>query len=317
MQAVGEDIAVNHNNPYGVEITSRSNKKSGSPPGKKIKIQRYLTPDIVEVSGRRLPKQVAEYALANDLTEEQLDEYEAALIEQEKQDEMEYHRRVKGMKLRYDQEGGLLNNLRKSNGDGDEENQHQIEVFDFIEDKKLNLPSRPSRFAYFNFQQGALTGRNMIPNSPRVKTLSPRSLFGRIWSSRKSNFKSGGSSAGSPFSVTAPQHDDDVYANRHLKTTMTETRPLSQSDLELLRCIGLDTFVMIRFLRFCFDVTFYPFLLALMVLIPTYYTNNHNGIEFGEDLIIETQTDGYFRFTMNRLGMYIHVKCTLLNMYSY
>jgi len=313
MQAIGE-TTVNDNNPYGVKTTSgRSNQTSGSPPGKKIKIQRYLTPDIVEVSGRRLPKEVAEYALANDLTEEQLDEYEAALIEQEKQDELEYHRRVTGMKLRYGQEGGLLNSLRKSNGGGDEENQHHVEVFDFIEDKKLNLPSRPSRLAYFNFQQGALTGRNMIPNSsPRLKTLSPRSLFGRLWSSGKNNFKSGGSSVGSPYTISAPQHDDDVYSNRHLKTTMTETRPLSQSDLELLRCIGLDTFVMIRFLRFCFDVTFYPFLLASMVLIPTYYTNNHNGIEFGEDLIIETQTDGYFRFTMNRLGMYIYGTCTYL-----
>jgi hypothetical protein len=268
-----------------------------------LKIQRHLTPDVVEVSGRRLPKEVAEYALANDLSEEQLDEYQAALVEQEMQDEMEFHRRVKGMKLRYDQRGGFLSNFRKDDdiSDADEEDQHQAEVFTFNEDQKLNLPSRPSPFTYLNFQQGALMGKN-IYNHPRISTMSPRSLFNKMWSSGgQNNIKSGDSAVGSPLSVTLAQ-TDDVYVNRHLKKTMTEKRPLVQSDLELLRCIGLDTFVMIRFLRFCFDVTFYPFLIASMILIPTYYTNNYDGIEFGDNLVIETQTDGYFRYTMNRLG---------------
>jgi hypothetical protein len=39
-----------------------------------------------------------------------------------------------------------------------------------------------------------------------------------------------------------------------------------------------------------------------LLLVPTYYNNNYDGIQFEEGLIIETQTDGYFRYTMNRLG---------------
>ena len=305
MHALG-GVAVN---PFGVEVTNNSNHTSGSSPNKMLKVQRYLTPDVVEVSGRRLPKEVAEYALANDLSEEQLDEYEAALVEQEKQDEMEFHRRVKGMKLRYDQRGGFFSNFRNRETNLSRDEEDQNDVFAFNEDKKLNLPSRPSPFAYFNFQQGALTGKSTIQNSPRIKTLSPRSLFSRIWGSGHNINKTGGSSAGSPLSVNVVQ-EDNIYVNRHLKKTITEKRPLAQSDLELLRCIGLDTFVMIRFLRFCFDVTFYPFLIAVMILIPTYYTNIYDGFEkvVGEDLIIETQTDGYFRYTMNRLGKHLYLQ---------
>ena len=70
-------------------------------------------------------------------------------------------------------------------------------------------------------------------------------------------------------------------------------------------CIGLDYFVMIRFLRFCFDVTFYPFLVSCITLIPAYYTNQYDGVnETNEKLVINEQTDGYFRFTVNRLEPY-------------
>lgn len=258
---------------------------------------------MVEVNGRRLPKEVAEYALANDLTDEQLNEYEEGLIEQEQQDETEFLRRSKGMKMRYEQR----NSLRSSNGNfGDEE---APQVFDFEDGAQLGLPMRPNRLFYFNFQQGALTGRGNTRQSPRVKILSPKSLFSRVWSTRgrHAGARSGASSAANSSPVSMKRgggNEDDIYVNRHLKSTeVMEKRPLSESDSELLRCIGLDTFVMIRFLRFCFDVTFYPFVLSFFILIPTYYTNDYNGQVFEDNRFqIVTQTDGYFRFTMNRLG---------------
>jgi Uncharacterized integral membrane protein len=290
------------NNSSGVEVTNRPSK---GVPRAKLKVQRYLTPDVVEVNGRRLPVEVADYALANDLTEAQLTEYEEALVQQEMQDEMEFHRRSKAMKLQYESKGRFLSNRPNGNNDGgDEENQNEPVVFHFDEVKKLELPSRPSRFFYINFQQGCLTGkRTAAAISPRLKTLTPKSVFSRMWSVRNANPGSPITAANSsPHSQGGHDVNEDLQINRHLKTKVTEQRPLVQSDAELLRCIGLDTFVMIRFLRFCFDVTFYPFLVSLLLLIPTYYNNNYDGIQFEEDLIIQTQTDGYFRYTMNRLG---------------
>jgi hypothetical protein len=281
-------------------MTNRPNK---GVPKAKLKVQRYLTPDVVEVNGRRLPVEVADYALANDLTEAQLMEYEEALVRQEMQDEMEFHRRVKAMKLQYETKGRLFSKRPNDNNNlDDEENQNEPEVFNFDESKKLELPARPSRLFCINFQQGILTGKKSAVTSPRLKTLTPKSLFSRMWSVRNVNMGSPVTAPSSPNSPGGPEVNEDLQINRHLKTKATEQRPLVQSDAELLRCIGLDTFVMIRFLRFCFDVTFYPFLLSLLLLVPTYYNNNYDGIQFEEGLIIETQTDGYFRYTMNRLG---------------
>jgi hypothetical protein len=41
--------------------------------------------------------------------------------------------------------------------------------------------------------------------------------------------------------------------------------------------------------------------MSLLVLIPTYYVDQYDGIQEDDDLFIEIQTGGYFRFTMNRL----------------
>ena len=214
--------------------------------------------------------------MANDLTELQLKEYEDALIDQEKQDEIEFHRWVNGMKAKYDKRNSLLGKYDANSGAGDEESPI---VFDFNkEDEELVLPSRANRLFYLNFQQGALlTGRGITNSStPRAKTLSPRSLFTRIFSGRTTYIKAGSSVVSSPVQSVAggTTHNDDIYVNRHLKSRITQKRPLTESDSELLRCIGLDTFVMIRFLRFCFDATFHPFLLSVMILVPTYYTIN-------------------------------------------
>ncbi len=320
----GDDIDMQ--NPYGVEVHRVPSSAVTSPKNKSLKIQRYLTPDVVEINGRRLPKEIAEYALANDLTEEQLDEYEQVLIEQERVDEVEYRNRVRGMKARYERKGSLITggndlltpNTGGSGGGGDEEN---LQAFQFGEtDIDLSLPSRPRRLFYINFSQGFIKpkGRLMSRSTSRSRTLSPRTILSRarLWTSSRSKFtmKSASSGVGSghnsPISTpkggaaaTAAMTNDGIYINRHLKSTsVTEKRPLTESDAELLRCIGLDTFVMIRFLRFCFDVTWYPFLLSILVLIPTYSLNEYDGIEYTENIKVDTQTNGYFRWTMNRLG---------------
>ncbi len=302
-------------NPYGVEVHRAPSSAVTSPKHKPLKIQRYLTPDVVEINGRRLPKEIAEYALANDLTEEQLDEYEQVLIEQERADEVEYRNRVRSMKVRYERKGRLGNDVQTPNtggsGGGDEEN---LQTFHFgEEDIDLSLPTRPRRFFYINFSQGFIKpkGHLMSRSISRSRTLSPRSILSRarLWTSSRSKFtmKSASSGAGSghnsPISTHKGAGVTNGFINRHLKSTsVTEKRPLTESDAELLRCIGLDTFVMIRFLRFCFDVTWYPFLLSILVLIPTYSLNEYDGIEYTDNLKIDTQTNGYFRWTMNRLG---------------
>jgi len=461
----------------------------------KIQIQSYLTPNVVQVHGRRLPKEMEAYALANDLSEEQLEEYEQRLIAKEQADEVEYMHRVRDMKWRYEKQNdddinmnmnmnmnmniggdgrevGMDTRLYKygdassgmdatpviRNGDVDVESQNnQImsqrnlnssqpgdsqvgsgsggvksssgtsnggsgsglggsngntsnsksnsnpQIFQFNQEEQngdvqhdadvdlttLVAPKRPNRFFYLNFQQGDIIPKDRSMSSTSMnngagnnnsnlnlgrpgsaRALSPRSLLSRMTTLRSN--RSGGSGSvngrrplhtpaggravvigqigggsgggvdvdvggknqaqgqGQPpgrninVSVNGnvkngnngngnvnvnpnmnPNVNDGIhiFVNRHLKSTsVAEIRPLTESDAELLRCIGLDTFVMIRFLRFCFDVTWYPFLLSVMVLVPTYYGNEYDGVEYTDEGIrVETQTDQYFRYTMNRL----------------
>ena len=76
---------------------SSSTGHSSKENSKKIVIRQHLTPDVVEVNGWRLPREVGEYALANDLTEEQLYDYEGRLLEQERLDEIEFQCRRREM----------------------------------------------------------------------------------------------------------------------------------------------------------------------------------------------------------------------------
>lgn len=271
------------------------------------KAQRFLTPDVVEINGRRLPIEIAEYALANDLTEEQLDEYADSVVEQEKMDEIEFTRRVELMREKYEYRNGNSGKTSRQKKAGTTKTgSDKIAALDvFIDQEKeddrrsLSLPVRPSRFFYLNFQQGSLVLRNAFSQQKQKlesKSLSPRSIFHNMWSNR-SNAHTADDTI---FDARSTEPEDNI--NRHLKSTsVQEKRPLTTSDVELLRCIGLDTYVMIRFLRFCFDVTFYPFLMSLLVLIPTYYVDQYDGIDEDDDLFVEIQTGGYFRFTMNRL----------------
>ena len=65
-----------------------------------------------------------------------------------------------------------------------------------------------------------------------------------------------------------------IRSNLHEQTSQLKSmiekgrHDFSIADILLLQSVGLDQFVFIRFLRFCFDITFYPFILACFTLIP-------------------------------------------------
>lgn len=63
-------------------------------------------------------------------------------------------------------------------------------------------------------------------------------------------------------------------------------RPLTTEDQELLRCIGLDAFMILRFLNLSFDVFFWPMLLALVSLLPLYLTAHKGEVGFYATTII-------------------------------
>jgi len=279
------------------------------------------------VNGRRLPANIAAWAIAGDLTEEQLDQYERELIEREKEEERLFKERQKELNKRKQRRF-----RRKSSTDGeDKENDsedddsnlgftlpsrwgylstrqeestglaHSIRnvfdkfrrlgsdaEFDQFEDEPNNI-SGP-KLAHANSPLGSDSNRSIVSSVPSsLRIHPPRSSLSNRRASPRAIDSAGTTSANPP------------YTNRHLKSAdVANKRPLSIADSELLRCVGLDTFVMIRFLRFGFDVTFYPFLCACLILFPTYYTNPYEGAiatENSEEIV----TGGYFRITMNRL----------------
>ena len=88
--------------------------------------------------------------------------------------------------------------------------------------------------------------------------------------------------------------------------------PPTVTDRELLRCVGLDCYTIIRFLRLGFEMTFWPFVVACVVLIPTYYTNDYDGsfeqvdnpeqsVGGGGTGFSTYTTTGYFSITINKL----------------
>ena len=304
-----------YNNNRPVSKASRFSTSTGNSSKdsiKKIVIRQHLTPDVVEVNGWRLPKEVAEYALANDLTEDQLYDYEGRLLEQERLDEIEFQRRRMIIASGWNEMSKctLLPCHRVDTGDF----RNQLDdatLEDLEKDVKLKLPPRSSRLWYFGFQHNWSSSvyhqqdRLDTPNRPAsaASTNSQRmSKLGQSVAILKSVFTSK-YRMNSGLDLAQEESDSNVHLNRHLKSvSVLRKRPLSPSDLELLRCIGLDTFVMIRFLRFCFDATFLPFIAACIILFPSYnYSNFQGDIQSQEGTTVKTQTDGYFSLTINRL----------------
>ena len=69
-------------------------------------------------------------------------------------------------------------------------------------------------------------------------------------------------------------------------------RDLMAGDVELLRCAGLDTFLLIRLARFGFDVTCYPFLFSCVAILPIYWTSPNKAGAIDDD---------YLSMTINRV----------------
>ena len=50
-----------------------------------------------------------------------------------------------------------------------------------------------------------------------------------------------------------------------------DTISLTEPEQELLRCVGLDIYLLLRFARLGFDATYYPFLVSCVTILPVYY----------------------------------------------
>lgn len=157
----------------------------------------------------------------------------------------------------------------------------------------------PSRWRYFFVRPGSCFGS--LFNYTKQKEhgpLSPRHIRElTAWTSATRGTVEG----------SAPSDDHLPWSDKILRyVPVLQPLELTKSDRELLRCIGLDSYVMIRFLRLGFEMTFWPFLVACVILIPLYYTNDYKGT-FGQVTsesstgFSTTTTTGYFRITINRL----------------
>ena len=92
-------------------------------------------------------------------------------------------------------------------------------------------------------------------------------------------------SVGSPTNGIAEGRDDAAHVAQ-------PGRDLTAVDAELLRCAGLDTFLLIRLARFGFDVTCYPFLFSCVAILPIYWTSPNKA---------GAVDDGYLSTTINRV----------------
>ena len=90
---------------------------------------------------------------------------------------------------------------------------------------------------------------------------------------------------------------------------------LTEPEQELLHFVGLDIYLLIRFTRLGFDVTYYPFLVACVAVLPVYYvaakdssnnnylSNTINNIENGNGSIwvVVVFSVAFFLYVLRRL----------------
>lgn len=89
----------------------------------------------------------------------------------------------------------------------------------------------------------------------------------------------------------------NIVCKRTICDDSNDDISLTEPEKELLHFVGLDIYLLIRFARLGFDVTYYPFLISCIAVLPVYYTaakdssrNNYlsntiNSIENGSRLI--------------------------------
>jgi hypothetical protein len=73
------------------------------------------------------------------------------------------------------------------------------------------------------------------------------------------------------FRILFGRTNEDVVESNY-SDDYDDTISLTEPEEELLRCVGLDTYLLLRFARLGFDVTYYPFLVAVVAVLPVYYS---------------------------------------------
>lgn len=87
--------------------------------------------------------------------------------------------------------------------------------------------------------------------------------------------------------------DDELRPNSGFVATKITKRKLSAEDQELLRCIGLDSFMTLRFIQFGFDTAFWPMVLSCITLIPICKTAG-NGVDgFFSTTVVALNGEGW------------------------
>lgn len=102
-------------------------------------------------------------------------------------------------------------------------------------------------------------------------------------------------------------HDDiDAPTQSEFIATKITKRPLNEEERELLRCVGLDSFMTLRFLRFGFDVAFWPMLLSCVTLIPFFKTGEKGVNGFFSTTVVALE-DGSWRYWIVMIFGLFHV----------
>lgn len=99
--------------------------------------------------------------------------------------------------------------------------------------------------------------------------------------------------------------DNEGEEQKRFISRQVMRRPLKREEEELLRMIGLDAFVVLRFLKFMFGVFFWPCLLALITLIPLYVSAN-SKIGFYSTTIITLIGGSQAKYWFAILFEYLH-----------
>lgn len=99
---------------------------------------------------------------------------------------------------------------------------------------------------------------------------------------------------------------DENKATSAYVASKVSRRRLSEEDQELLRCVGLDSFVTLRFLQFGFDVAFWPMVLSLFSLIPLYKTGEETCVGFFTTTVINVE-NGSWRFWFVMMFGYVQM----------
>jgi hypothetical protein len=152
------------------------------------------------------------------------------------------------------------------------------------------------------------------PNRRNTQGTSPQKEMGPTCGSRKSMPRRISSSVGNFLKRRVLMIEDDMSdsecdenkgASAYVASKVSRRR-LSEEDQELLRCVGLDSFVTLRFLKFGFDVAFWPMVVSLFTLIPLYKTGEETCIGFFTTTVVNVEK-GSWRFWFVLLFGYIQI----------